>query len=1205
MLQQSGLSANITPRGLDVEILPQSKVYDGTTSAMLRTSDYQLMGFVGGEDATITNTSGAYDSANVFEAGIVTAALEGGDFSAGDGTLLSNYQLPVLAEGVGTITTRSLSTWLGSEGGLWSDSSNWDVLPAFGNVDSVFIGAGSGSIVYDSSAGFVSLQTLNIGGSLSISSGSLAISGATEILGGGSLSVLAGVFSTAEVLNSGNVRLASSAASLGSITNNGGGIVADSGLQVTSLNLLGGTVSGSGPLAVTDSYSQSGGLISGFDSVSINQANGDLSLTEGEILAPGGSIALYSNSGSLLLESMSLDASGAANGGLITLDGAKIDILNSNVNTSGADDGGTILIGGVASGVLLPDSVIITDSKLVADPPAAGGNIAINGSAIDISSAGGGGTVLNIFGSSGGSLTIGSSQTNSIFLDSSTLIQSGPGGSIVFLASSPGGIVNSSTVEILGGSTPSVPSPPVVPPVSVAPVPTPTPTPPTPIPVPPASPIAPTIPPVAVPPGSPTSSTPSVPSLPPISSDLSAVAIALNSVINQPPIAVQEAVPLVAAIAPVPLNTDFQLERESPVKISLDSSSFLFSDDLLLSATIDGDLQPNQLADGSILIDLQSDALLRVGVDQGELALAGEADILRDVEIADDGSFLIELNNDELFIQGLEAAGIRLVETVGSSAASEVAIMVDGAVLIDLRSDTFLGPLASQDELALVEQVGESFDTLMKEDGSVVIDLRSEELVALGDDERVETIAAADAIQDSDLLSERVGGREIAAIVNETGVATIQLAMLPITSLEASQAFAAGEQNALDFTAAKLGLGRGDRSTPVTVEEVQSVLQQVARATNYSPYRPAALRLSFTTNSSELASSDTGFLDVTLVPAQGEVVGRRVVVNTRQFGDQLKKLYSQLAKQESMNVEDPQSPSRQLYDVLIAPVAKEMKQLGVTTLLLSADAGLQAIPFAALHDGTAYLAESIGMSLTPSIGLMPLDVPPAGSDHRQLRAGASQFEGLAPLPLVPQELERLSQAKQGDSYLNAQFSPQVLLEQAGDASIKQVHVATHAEFLPGGPSKSRLFTGTGPLSLAEFAFLRQRRQGEPLELFSLSACRTALGDRDSELGFAGLALQAGSRSAIGTLWYVDDVATSAFFVQFYRYLDAGLPKAEALQAAKRDFASGTVKLQGDQVVGVDGVPLLSGLTAAQQRRVVTGMQHPYFWGGIGLLGTPW
>ena len=120
--------------------------------------------------------------------------------------------------------------------------------------------------------------------------------------------------------------------------------------------------------------------------------------------------------------------------------------------------------------------------------------------------------------------------------------------------------------------------------------------------------------------------------------------------------------------------------------------------------------------------------------------------------------------------------------------------------------------------------------------------------------------------------------------------------------------------------------------------------------------------------------------------------------------------------------------------------------------------------------------------------------------------------------------------------LNASFTPATIEKTAADPRYDRIHLATHAEFLPGGASKSKLYSGTGPVPLVSLANLRKQRQGVPIDLIAFSACRTALGDPDSELGFAGLALQAGARSAIGTLWYVDDVATSAYFIQAYRYL---------------------------------------------------------------------
>jgi CHAT domain-containing protein len=374
-------------------------------------------------------------------------------------------------------------------------------------------------------------------------------------------------------------------------------------------------------------------------------------------------------------------------------------------------------------------------------------------------------------------------------------------------------------------------------------------------------------------------------------------------------------------------------------------------------------------------------------------------------------------------------------------------------------------------------------------------------------------------------------------------------------------------------------------------------------------YRPAVLRLSFTTQwQGNKVDNQRGFIDITLIPATGSVIGKRVEVATDAFVADLRKLYAQLSRQDALDVADPASPARQLHRLLIEPIQPELTSAGVTTLLISADPGLQAIPFAALHDGKTYLGERYSFSLTPSLGLMPLDPPVRQASVQQIAMGASRFDQLNPLPLVPQELSKVADATHAQAsnvYVNGTFSPKLLLDKASDNSVDRIHVATHAEFLPGGPSQSKLYTGAGALSLSDFASLRQRRQGTPLQLFTLSACRTALGDRDSELGFAGLALQAGSRSAVGSLWYVDDVATSAYYVLLYRYLTAGIPKAEAMQLVRIAMANGRLRLDGDRILGPNGEVVLDHLSSEQKRRIGSGLQHPYFWAGIELLGTPW
>ena len=87
-----------------------SKTYDGTRIATLTPGNFLLAGFVNGEGATVTKTSGTYASANAGSGILVTASLALGDFQANSGTNLGNYMLPISASGtIGTILPAPLT----------------------------------------------------------------------------------------------------------------------------------------------------------------------------------------------------------------------------------------------------------------------------------------------------------------------------------------------------------------------------------------------------------------------------------------------------------------------------------------------------------------------------------------------------------------------------------------------------------------------------------------------------------------------------------------------------------------------------------------------------------------------------------------------------------------------------------------------------------------------------------------------------------------------------------------------------------------------------------------------------------------------------------------------------------------------------------------------------------------------------------------
>jgi CHAT domain-containing protein len=115
-----------------------------------------------------------------------------------------------------------------------------------------------------------------------------------------------------------------------------------------------------------------------------------------------------------------------------------------------------------------------------------------------------------------------------------------------------------------------------------------------------------------------------------------------------------------------------------------------------------------------------------------------------------------------------------------------------------------------------------------------------------------------------------------------------------------------------------------------------------------------------------------------------------------------------------------------------------------------------------------------------------------------------------------------------------------------------VHIASHGHFA-AEVEQSFLLTAQGKLTLERLGQIigRLRFRDQPLELLTLSACETARGDDRAALGLAGVAIKAGARSALATLWLVADDAAAILMTEFYRHLQVpGMSRARALQQAQ-------------------------------------------------------
>ena len=135
-----------------------------------------------------------------------------------------------------------------------------------------------------------------------------------------------------------------------------------------------------------------------------------------------------------------------------------------------------------------------------------------------------------------------------------------------------------------------------------------------------------------------------------------------------------------------------------------------------------------------------------------------------------------------------------------------------------------------------------------------------------------------------------------------------------------------------------------------------------------------------------------------------------------------------------------------------------------------------------------------------------------------------------------------------------------------------MHLATHGQF-SSQPEETFVLTWNDRLNVNQLNSLIRGRDSKAIELLVLSACETLTGDDRASLGLAGVAIRAGARSTLATLWQVNDQTTSILMNKFYTALSQSQTKAEAIRQAQ-------LSLLND-----------------------SNYQRPYFWASYVLVGN--
>lgn len=246
-----------------------------------------------------------------------------------------------------------------------------------------------------------------------------------------------------------------------------------------------------------------------------------------------------------------------------------------------------------------------------------------------------------------------------------------------------------------------------------------------------------------------------------------------------------------------------------------------------------------------------------------------------------------------------------------------------------------------------------------------------------------------------------------------------------------------------------------------------------------------------------------------------------------------------------------------LYDWIIRPLESELSSGKIDTLVFVPHGPLYTIPMSALHDGKDFLISKFSIAVTPGLSL---------SDPRHLNrekidvllAGITEsVHGFPALINVPLELNSIQGLYANKLLQDQDFRIPLMKSELEHKPYSIVHIASHGEFFENSRD-TYLLTWDEKLSmdqLEKFMGIGKFRR-EPVELLTLSACVTAAGSDRAALGLAGVAVKSGARSALATLWYINDHTSYELIKEFYSQLkDPHISNAEALRKAQMRLLS--------------------------------------------------
>jgi CHAT domain-containing protein len=298
--------------------------------------------------------------------------------------------------------------------------------------------------------------------------------------------------------------------------------------------------------------------------------------------------------------------------------------------------------------------------------------------------------------------------------------------------------------------------------------------------------------------------------------------------------------------------------------------------------------------------------------------------------------------------------------------------------------------------------------------------------------------------------------------------------------------------------------------------------------------------------------------------------------------------------QEDLQAERSQKDRwRELYRLLIEPVEPYLPKDG-SRITIIPHGPLFSLAFAGLRDTkNRYLLERYTLEYAPAISMLKFTganrAQTQNAPHFLLVADPAGMQklGLPQLPGSRNEVSDVARSLPRDEVtvlVGGQAQGESVRATAAKSSV--IHFATHGIVNDTQPFDSFLALSDGKLTARDIYGLNLQA-----DLVFLSACRSGMGKvtGDGVLGLTRAFLYAGTRSVVATLWDVADEPTARLVVKFYKNVNQGEDKAQALRSAQLAVLK---QLRAGKI----HVSTRSG--------PITLPENPVFWASFVLIGEP-